>query len=180
MKGNVNRLSALINANRISEDERRLAVFSMPFSLGALLTALVLLCGLSCLAQSNVNSSASAPSDSGSLTGYRVATVTYTIILQIGSGPGSFRIMRGEYWTDAAGQPIPFAKIKPRVPGDKHHQFTRVVLGSSSFSLPLPPLAAGLVGITLLLLVAYIPFARAVRGKATESRPQETGAIHSS
>lgn len=170
MNGNVNRLSALINANPISEDERR-STFSrmaaMAPSLGTLLVTLVLHCGLSCFAQSNANSSPSLPARPAPLTGYRAATVTYTLILQVGSGPGSFRIIRGDYWTDVAGQPIPFAGSKPRAPGDKRHRFTRVVLGSASFSMPLPPLAAGFVGTALLLLVGYVPVARAVRGKAT-------------
>ena len=147
-------------------------------SLRALLTAFVLHCGLSCLAQSNVNSSPALPS-SAPLTGNTVAGATYTLILQIGFGPRSFRIMRGEYRTDAAGQVIPWVDFSHGGPSGKPHRFTRVIFGSVSLTLPLPPLAAGVVGITLFLLVGYFLFARAVRGKTAEPRPQDTGAIHS-
>jgi hypothetical protein len=83
--------------------------------------------------------------------------------------------MRGEYWTDAAGNRIPWVSARRMmVPGDKPHQFTRIVLGPASFSLPLPPLAAGLIAVTLVLLAGYFLFARALRGKAAEHAPENT------
>jgi hypothetical protein len=144
-----------------------------------LFAALVLLCGVTCPAQSNINPSVAPTTGPPTLTGFRVATVTYTLVLQVGSGPRSFRIIRGAYWTDSSGQLIPLADLEARNPGDKLHHFTRIVLGPASFSLPLPPLAAGLIGITLILLGGYIALARAVRGKAAERHSQDTCAMNS-
>jgi hypothetical protein len=137
-----------------------------------LLAALVLHLGLTCFAQTNVVSSFPPALTSRPLTGYQAATASYTLILQIGSGPGSFRVMKGSYWTDSAGRSIPFAEVQPRGPGDKHHRFTRVILGRASFSLPIPPLAAGFVGIIILLLLGILPFVHGARRRASDEPHQ--------
>ena len=142
---------------------------ALTFSLRALVAALFMHWGPACVAQSNVVSSFPPALP---LRGNQAATVSYTLILQVGSGPGSLRIAQGSYWTDSAGRSIPFAQLQPRGPGDKHHRFTRVVLGPASFSLPLPPLAAGLVGMTVILLLGIMPFAHAARRRAHEDQRQ--------
>ena len=170
MNRKVERLSALIDANRISGEERRLTSLTGAHRTVVLIGAM-LLWNFLCLAQSNVNSAAPI-TGSPALIGYQAASVTYTMLLQIGSGPGSFRVMTGSYWTDSAGGSIPFAGLRPRAPGDTHHRFTRVILGRVSFSLPMPPLAAGFVAITTLLLLGILPFAHAARRRASDE-PQQ-------
>ena len=176
MNQNLERLSALIT-NRISEDEGGLAFRALAGQI-PLLATLMLHLGLTCFAQTNVVSSFPPALASQPLTGYQAATVSYTLILQIGSGPGSFRVWKGSYWTDLAGSSIPFAELTPRAPTDKHHRFTRVILGRVSFSLPLPPLAVGFISDAVILLVGYI-LVRAMRGKAADAPPQEISAVNS-
>jgi hypothetical protein len=141
-------------------------------TLRAFLAALVLYLGMLCLAQSNVASASTPPLGSGPLTGSRLAPVSYTIILDIGSPPFSFRILRGEYWTDAAGQAIPWPASQPRETGDKHHQFTRITLGRAAVSLPMSPLAVGLIGMTIFLTLGYILAARVAKRRASDEPRQ--------
>jgi hypothetical protein len=125
---------------------------------------LVLLFGLTCLAASNDNSFSSLTSSSGPLTGFRVAAVSYSPVWEIGSPPNVFGIAAEDYWTDAAGHAIPWAASKPRQPGDNHHQFTRVILGRVSFSLPMRPAIAGASGILVFLLLGFLAMAYVTRG----------------
>src|SRR5262245_64945998 len=96
--------------------------------------ALALHLGLLCVAQSNVASASTPPSSPPALTGYRLAAVSYSVIWEVGTPPYSIRVLRGQYWTDAAGQPIPWHDVEPRPPGEKFHQFKRVILGRASVS----------------------------------------------
>jgi hypothetical protein len=135
-----------------------------------LAVAVVLPWGLCCLAQSNADSQ--LPSGSGPLTGYRVATVSYSPVWEISSPPNSCRILRGDYWTDSAGHPIPLSGRKPRGPGDKHRRFTRVLLGPVSFSMPLSPSAAGVVGAFLALLLGLVALTCVTwRGRCDDEKP---------
>ena len=97
-----------------------------------------------CLAQSNdvysFWTTASTP-----LTGYRVAVVVVSPILVVGSGQNSFGIEECHYWTDSAGQAIPWPATRVKQPGDRRHSYTRFRLGSASVSIPLPPLILALV-----------------------------------
>jgi hypothetical protein len=132
----------------------------------AILTAALLLeWGLTGLAQSNVEFLSLA---SGPLIGNRVAAVSYSPIWEVGSPPYIFRVLRGDYWTDSAGHAIPWAASKPAGSSNRHHQFTRILIGPASFSLPLPPGAVGLVGITIILLLGFI-----VLGCVTRRRKRE-------
>jgi len=121
---------------------------------------LVLLFGLTCLAASNDN----LISNSGPLTGFRVAAVSYSPVWEIGSPPNVFGIAAGDYWTDAAGNAIPWATSNPRRHGDSHHQFIRVILGKVSFSLPMRPAIAGVAGMIVFLLLGFLAMAYIARG----------------
>ena len=131
---------------------------------------LVLSWGLSCLAQSNADST--VPSGSGPLTGNRVAAVNYLPIWQIGSPPFSLRILGGDYWTDSTGRIIPWAANTPRQRGDKHHQFTRLLLGRVSLSMPLSPTVAAFVCITVALLLGFLALGCVNRRAEAEQKEQ--------
>jgi hypothetical protein len=149
---------------------------SMMLPLRALLAALALLVGLICLAQPNVASASTPPSGSRPLTGSQLAAVSYSIIWEVGSPPYSFRILRGQYWTDASGQPIPWRDVEPRPPGEKYHAFTRIILGRASFSLPMPPLAVALIGTAIILALGYILVTHVANRRASDKphQPQNT------
>jgi hypothetical protein len=137
-----------------------------------LLPAFALLVGLICLAQPNVASASTPPSGSAPLTGSRLAPVSYSIIWEVGSAPYSFRILRGEYWTDASGQAIPWPAQEPKEPGNKHHQFTRIILGRGSFSLPMPPFAVALIGSAIILALGYLLVTHIANRRASD-KPQQ-------
>lgn len=123
---------------------------------------------LACLAQSNT-----APvSGSSPLTGSQVGTMIYSPILEVGSGSFSVRVLRVDYWTDAAGRPIQWAARQPRQPGDKSHTLTRVILGRLSLSLPMPPAVVAVLGVAVVLLIPFAAWAFK-RWREDDSRPAD-------
>jgi hypothetical protein len=136
---------------------------------GIIITALALHWPPTCLAQSSVDSSMS--SGSGPLTGSRVAAVNYSPIWQIGSPPFSLRILGGDYWTDSTGRTIPWA-ARARQSGDKHHRFTRLLLGRVSISLPVSPAAAGFLCVSVVFLLGFLLFDWVNRRRETEHEEQ--------
>jgi hypothetical protein len=137
-----------------------------------LTTALLLHWGVRCFAQSNMDSFSSLSSVSGPPTGYQVAAISYSPIWDVGSPPYVLRILGGDYWTDSAGHAILWPASKPRRSGDKHHRFTRVLVGRVSFSLPLSPAAAGLLGAVVSLVLGFSAVACIKwRGKCENAKP---------
>lgn len=129
-----------------------------------------------CLAHTNVALASTPPSSSGPLTGSQLAPMSYSIIWEVGSAPYSLRILRGQYWTDAAGQPIPWRDVEPRPSGETHHVFTRVILGRASFSLPMPPFVVALISISIILALGYILVTHVANHRASDKpqQPQDT------
>jgi len=133
------------------------------------IAAPVLLCGLSCLAQSNDVSTRAVTFGAQPLTGYKVAAVRYTPICEVGSPPNVFGILAGDYWTDSAGHFVPWAVGKPGKPGYSHHQFTRVLMGPVSFSLPLGHEAVGVISVVVVLLIGFLVITRVTRGRTSKT-----------
>ena len=110
---------------------------------------------MQCVVTGSAQSNAvySLPGRSGPPIGYQIATIRYSILWEVGVSPCRVRVLSGDYWTDSAGQGIPWAASRPRRPGDTQHRLTRIVLGPVSFSLPIRPAAAGLIAVRVLILV---------------------------
>jgi hypothetical protein len=127
--------------------------------------ALVLCWSATALAQSNrVYSLWTGPSTP--LSGLRVAAVSATPVWVAGAGPHSFGIDECQYWTDAAGHPIPWPATVARQAGDSRHRYTRFRLGRSALSLPLAPLDLAFLAGLGVLVCGGIPLLRLVRGRA--------------
>jgi hypothetical protein len=128
----------------------------------AVLTALISLCEVRCLAQSNVYS----------ISVY-AGGVSSSSILVVGSYPRQFGIWRCSYWTDTNGYTVfyvgnPGRKIQP---SDKLHVYTQISFGSRSFSIPISPIFLAILVIVGILVLGLLFIALRYRN-STAGRPK--------
>jgi hypothetical protein len=117
------------------------------------ITVLFLFGTLDCYGQSNVYS----------ISFDGVTTYYYPGRWVVGSPPHRFGLEEYSYWSDSAGKPLRWGRFPERTqqqPSDIFHRLTRVLLGPTSFSVPLPPLAVALIGGCLVLGIGFVFIAR--------------------